>query len=69
MTTPKTFERLLTICKLVVQKVLADAGKQEKVLQAFLGLMNGVSRSLDIKNRDKFSRNFSELRQVVISLG
>jgi len=68
---------LIIICEMqyeqvrnfVVQKVLADAGKQEKVLQAFLGLMNGVSRSLDIKNRDKFSRNFSELRQVVISLG
>lgn len=68
---------LIIICEMqfeqvrnfVVQKVLSDVGKQEKIMQAFVGLMNGVSRSLDVKNRDKFSRNFSELRQIVISLG
>lgn len=68
---------LIVICEMqfeqvkefVVQKVAPDAGKQDKIRQAFAGLMSGVSRSLDIKNRDKFSRNFSELRQAIISLG
>ena len=68
---------LIVICEMqyeqvrnfVVQKVMGEQSKQEKVMQAFTGLMNGVNRSLDVKNRDKFSRNFSELRQIIISLG
>ena len=68
---------LIVICEMqyeqvrnfVVQKTITDSRKQAKVVEAFNGLMNGVNRSLDIKNRDKFSRNFSELRQVIISLG
>jgi hypothetical protein len=52
-----------------VQKATPDTEKREKLVQAFAGLMSGVSRSLESRNRDKFARNFSELRQAVISLG
>jgi len=60
------YEQVRDFC---VQKAIGDAGKREKVMQAFAGLMSGVSRSLETRNRDKFARNFSELRQTVINLG
>ena len=59
------YEQIRDFC---VQKTFRDREKRERVMQAFIGLMNGVSRSLESRNRDKFARNFSELRQIVISL-
>jgi exportin-7 len=60
------YEQVRDFC---VQKATPDTEKREKLVQAFAGLMSGVSRSLESRNRDKFARNFSELRQAVISLG
>lgn len=60
------YEQVRDFC---IQKATLDPEKRGKLVQAFAGLMSGVSRSLETRNRDKFARNFSELRQIVISLG
>lgn len=61
-------EQYEQVRNLYVEKAIRDEGKRGKVMQAFADLMTGVNRSLETRNRDKFARNFSELRQAVISL-
>jgi hypothetical protein len=49
----------------VLAKVNCSADLYEKLFKAIQDLMNGVSRTLDTKNRDRFGKNFATLRQVL----
>lgn len=56
------------ICMYVISKVTSNSDVQQTLSQAMNKLMTGVSRNLDLRNRDKFARNFNELRQALSSL-
>ena len=52
----------------VVTKATTNAEAQQKLYESLSSLMNGVSRTLELKNRDRFAKNFSALRQVLSNL-
>lgn len=52
----------------VIPKASSNAQTQQSLYDTLSSLMNGVSRSMDIKNRDRFAKNFSALRQVLSNL-
>lgn len=56
------------IKRIVIPKASNSTEAQGKLYEAISNLMNGVSRSMDIKNRDRFSKNFSTLRQTLSNL-
>ena len=55
------------ICIYVISKITSNADMQQTLSQAMNKLMTGVSRNLDLRNRDRFARNFNELRQSLSS--
>jgi exportin-7 len=57
-----------SIKNLVMLKVTCSVENHEKLSKALNELMNGISRTLDAKNRDRFGKNFSSLRQVLGSI-
>ena len=54
--------------RFVIGKATANAEAQQKLYDSLSGLMNGVSRGMELKNRDRFAKNFSALRQVLSNL-
>lgn len=56
------------IKRYVVAKASSNVDAQKKLYDSLSGLMNGVSRGMDVKNRDRFAKNFSALRQVLSNL-
>lgn len=52
----------------VIAKASNSEETQGKLYEALSGLMNGVMRAMDTKNRDRFSKNFSSLRQALSNL-
>lgn len=55
------------ICIYVISKITSNSDMQQTLSQAMNKLMTGVSRNLDLRNRDRFARNFNELRQSLSS--
>jgi exportin-7 len=55
------------ICIYVISKITSNSDMQQTLSQAMNKLMAGVSRNLDLRNRDRFARNFNELRQSLSS--
>lgn len=55
------------ICIYVISKTTSNSDMQQTLSQAMNKLMTGVSRNLDLRNRDRFARNFNELRQSLSS--
>lgn len=56
------------IKRIVIPRATNNVEAQGKLYEAISNLMNGVSRSMEIKNRDRFSKNFSTLRQTLSNL-
>jgi exportin-7 len=56
------------IIVLVIPKATTNTESQAKLFEGLSSLMTGVSRSMDVKNRDRFSKNFGALRQLLSSL-
>lgn len=54
--------------RFVIAKASSNTDTQSKLYESLSSLMNGVSRGMDVKNRDRFAKNFSSLRQVLSSL-
>lgn len=56
------------IKRIVIPRATNNVEAQGKLYDAISNLMNGVSRNMEIKNRDRFSKNFSTLRQTLSNL-
>ena len=54
--------------RFVIAKATTNSESQAKLYEALSSLMNGVLRGMDVKNRDRFAKNFSNLRQVLSNL-
>ena len=52
----------------VIPKATSNVDSQQKLYDSLSNLMNGISRTMDVKNRDRFAKNFSALRQVLGNL-
>lgn len=52
----------------VIPKASLNSETQSKLFDGLTNLMTGVSRSMDVKNRDRFSKNFGALRQILTNL-
>jgi len=61
-------ENFQDIKNYAISKATSNLESQEKLQQGINKLMQGVNRSLSLKNKDRFSKNFSELRQVIASI-
>ena len=57
-----------SVKRYVVTKASTNAEAQQKLYESLSSLMNGVSRTMELKNRDRFAKNFSALRQVLSNL-
>ena len=60
--------RFEDVKRFVITKSTSNPEGQQKLYNSLSELMNGVSRRMDQKNRDRFSKNFSSLRQVINNL-
>lgn len=60
--------RFEEIKRFVVAKATNNAETQSKLYDALSSLMNGVSRTMESKNKERFAKNFSSLRQVLSNL-
>lgn len=56
------------ICMHVISKVTSNPDVKQTLSRVMNKLMTGVSRNIDMRNRDRFARNFNELRQALSSL-
>ncbi|CAG9327538.1 unnamed protein product [Blepharisma stoltei] len=52
----------------VISGASSNLETQQSLNASLSKLMNGVSRSMDQKNRDRFSKNFTEMRQAITSV-
>ena len=52
----------------IIPKASLNSETQAKLFDGLSSLMTGVSRSMDVKNRDRFSKNFGALRQILTGL-
>lgn len=51
-----------------ISRASSNVDAQQSINTAVSKLMNGVARSMDPKNRDRFSKNFTEMRQVISTI-
>ena len=61
-------EKYHVIKNRVISRFSEDFEVRQKIEEAFLKLFNGVSKRLDSKNKDLYTKNFGEFKQTIISL-
>lgn len=52
----------------LINSITQDPERVQSYLNAFDTLMKGISRGMDIKNKDRFTKNFSDFRQAINAL-
>ena len=61
-------EKYHVIKNRVISRFSEDFEVRQKIEEAFVKLFNGVSKRLDSKNKDLYTKNFGEFKQTIISL-
>jgi hypothetical protein len=51
-----------------ISKISEDFEVRQKIEEAFVKLFNGVSKRLDSKNKDLYTKNFGDFKQTITSL-
>lgn len=51
----------------LVNSLTQDPDRIQSYLRAFEKLMEGITRGIDVKNKDRFTKNFNEFRQTINS--